>query len=179
MKHTPTPWAAIFIYGSDKYYIEPHESQTQIATDLTEEDAERIVACVNACEGMEDPASEIADLVAENNHLQNISNDIQEKYLLREEIASLKEEMVSLLAHIATLKQYLEDGGEGTQKLKDRIAELENSQATALFEIEKDERFCLEGLTNPVLDDMLFYNYNGKLAAYGKIKNLLNTQTQL
>ena len=47
-EHTPEPWS----YGEDNdgWYVE--KDRLQIAHGLSEEDARRIVACVNACAGI-------------------------------------------------------------------------------------------------------------------------------
>ncbi len=50
-KHTPVPWA----YGEDKdgWYLEQVGSNTQHGYGLSEDDARRIVACVNAFDGID------------------------------------------------------------------------------------------------------------------------------
>lgn len=50
MEHTPEPWA----YGEDNdgWYLERKDSGVQHAYGLSEYDARRIVACVNACAGI-------------------------------------------------------------------------------------------------------------------------------
>jgi len=86
--HTPTPWklkveedldtlndmtfTTYKITSEDKTWL---FDATGFENDETNTaNAHRIVACVNACEGMENPAEEIADLVAENLHLRNLSD---------------------------------------------------------------------------------------------------------
>lgn len=73
-KHTPEPWEIVGKF-SDKIYHAP--SDTVVAqswypgassispADTMIANARRIVACVNACAGMSDPAAEIAALRAE------------------------------------------------------------------------------------------------------------------
>ena len=67
--HTPEPW---YWHENDSYCEINSERDGQIVDscassclgdiDLGRANARRIVACVNACEGMEDPAAEIAEL---------------------------------------------------------------------------------------------------------------------
>lgn len=63
--HTPGPWEVFPNYTSGQIDIGPIEHHSNlvrcVATFGMEEmpDASRIVACVNACEGMDDPAAEL------------------------------------------------------------------------------------------------------------------------
>lgn len=66
-KHTPTPWSIIngrTIYRADGVRIGSLSDHQWPEIDHPEstENAKRIVACVNACEGMHDPASRIGEL---------------------------------------------------------------------------------------------------------------------
>lgn len=57
-QYTPEPWHVVST-GDDLYAIIDREG-FYIATRLFKSDAERIVKCVNACAGIEDPAAYIA-----------------------------------------------------------------------------------------------------------------------
>ena len=53
MKHTETPWIASALVPSGSYVItNPGHVSAVICSDLTKANAEHIVACVNACEGI-------------------------------------------------------------------------------------------------------------------------------
>ena len=61
MKHTKEPWEVIAV--NDLYEIHDVEDTYEIAWSVDSEvNAKRIVACVNACAGMENPVEEIAEL---------------------------------------------------------------------------------------------------------------------
>jgi len=74
--HTPEPW---YWHENDSYCEINSERDGQIGDscassclgdiDLGRANARRIVACVNACEGMEDPAAEIAELKRQRDEL--------------------------------------------------------------------------------------------------------------
>lgn len=74
LKHTSEPWMVVpdesTVYVT---YIDGHETEIldcwtagRIDAGMAKANAARIVACVNACAGMADPAAEIARLTAEN-----------------------------------------------------------------------------------------------------------------
>lgn len=80
-KHTPEPWA-LFEVGDGRPHLCPaSESDKMSILTIAEEDgvtfacvykdsdARRIVTCVNACAGMADPASEIAELKRQRDEL--------------------------------------------------------------------------------------------------------------
>lgn len=67
MSHTPEPWRAEWQPGQTPKHTYTHCvmcGDDSLCDTLTQADAERIVACVNACTGMADPAGEIARLRA-------------------------------------------------------------------------------------------------------------------
>ena len=74
--HTPEPW---YWHENDSYCEINSERDGQIGDscassclgdiDLGRANARRIVACVNACEGMEDPSAEIAELKRQRDEL--------------------------------------------------------------------------------------------------------------
>ena len=72
-KHTPEPWVIGSHPTLGRIYIdEASYSHGSVATcygGLAEADAARIVACVNACAGMADPAAEIS---AMRNRLEDL-----------------------------------------------------------------------------------------------------------
>lgn len=63
MSHTPTPWRTAY-HGNLRRCKTKIEAGHLVVADTidNEANAERIVACVNACAGMADPAAEIASL---------------------------------------------------------------------------------------------------------------------
>ena len=119
--YTPEPWRvdartgcyAIYqasenhncLSGMDKQAIvyqsgRGEESQPNGYRYLTEEqlaNARRIVACVNACAGIADPAAEIARLRADNDEIDEVCTKRQlEIYKLEAEIAKLRAEREEL-----------------------------------------------------------------------------------
>ena len=76
---TPGPWEV----SSDGCHINAEGVAGSIAVTYgpepdREEDARRIVACVNACEGMDDPAAEIAHLRFEVERLKGFETMIHD-----------------------------------------------------------------------------------------------------
>ncbi len=88
MKHTPEPWVLFEVGERFKYQCPAAASDnTSILTTTEEdgvvwaavyndEDARRIVACVNACAGMENPADEIAKLKSERSEMLSALKEI-------------------------------------------------------------------------------------------------------
>ena len=82
MKHTPEPWEAYYgcviaeseqgitINGGTGKEAREYYGGNLIGESISDANADRIVACVNACAGMEDPAAEIAALRAEVERLK-------------------------------------------------------------------------------------------------------------
>ncbi len=53
MKHTPTPWKAIYKPGNNRWLGELIEGdKLQVATFYTKSALDKAVACVNACQGI-------------------------------------------------------------------------------------------------------------------------------
>jgi hypothetical protein len=83
MKHTPEPWK---VDGGKCRNAIVHEfGQMAIAEcwyrgnwENTRANAARIVACINACAGMEDPAKEIEHLRSQNRKMLAALNIIKE-----------------------------------------------------------------------------------------------------
>ena len=80
-KHTPEPWA-LFEVGDGRPHLCPasesdkmsiltiaEEDGATFACVYRDDDARRIVTCVNACAGMADPAAEIAELKRQRDEL--------------------------------------------------------------------------------------------------------------
>lgn len=102
-KHTPGPW-----YVSGQTILQDSERYSQIATLLRmtfkakpngeyhpceemEANAARIVACVNACEGIDDPAQFVQNMRSDNRDLlHRLGNAEVENEALRAEIEALK-----------------------------------------------------------------------------------------
>jgi len=73
MGHTPEPWRAEWQPGQTPKHTYTHcvmYGDDSLCDTLTKADAERIVACVNACTGMADPAGEIQRLRAERDRYE-------------------------------------------------------------------------------------------------------------
>ena len=90
MKHTPEPWeqSGTNIIDSRGFYLGECRS---------EKGAARIVACVNACAGMEDPAKEIFRLHAELQAMQPTIDLLQKKNAeLKTELANVRKERNAL-----------------------------------------------------------------------------------
>lgn len=78
MSHTPEPWRAEWQPGQTPKHTYTHcvmYGDDSLCDTLTEADAHRIVACVNACAGMADPAAEIARLSEEVDRLRRKINE--------------------------------------------------------------------------------------------------------
>ena len=113
-KHTPEPWThgtcgggrLIVQEGDDPKYCPTFIAATNIPgkafSPNSEANAARIVACVNACRGLTDPAAELTALrnYVGNNHLHS---DYQNADQMRAEIAALREAVKLLGEHIKTL----------------------------------------------------------------------------
>lgn len=73
LKHMREPWKIKANFADSILITGPEEALdpwiAQVISTNRKANAERIVACVNACEGMEDPAAEIAALKAQRNEL--------------------------------------------------------------------------------------------------------------
>lgn len=80
MSHTPEPWILFEVGDRFKHQCPASSDKTSILTTAMEddvcfgavyndEDAKRIVACVNACAGFENPEDEVSRLKAERNDL--------------------------------------------------------------------------------------------------------------
>ena len=72
-KHTPEPW----FYESEPRYCSEilgleDRSVCVFVDDPSEADVNRIISCVNACAGMDDPAAEIAELKRQRDELLNL-----------------------------------------------------------------------------------------------------------
>lgn len=104
MSHTPTPWN------------DQHKYLNTTLSLLSGGDYARAKACVNACAEFSDPKIDIG--------LLKLDNEQKAKLLASCETALAERdlEIKWLTTHIAILKQYLEDGGKGAEKLIKEIA---------------------------------------------------------
>ena len=88
-KHSPEPWSSDInssdwhqIRSSDKNWIaDTCASMCDGNIPLGEANAARIVACVNACAGMEDPAVEIEKLKRQRDELLNLVKQARLEWL--------------------------------------------------------------------------------------------------
>lgn len=90
-KHTPEPWIAIdraiklnngFGYGETVANVPGGNTSGPFFVQSDEEceaNARRIVSCVNACAGMEDPAAEITELKRQRDELFAVISTIAEE----------------------------------------------------------------------------------------------------
>ena len=76
-EHTKEPWEYIEygrIYSGDDFVADcRHVIDTR---KRAEKDAKRIIACINACTGMDDPESNLAALRSENQRLRDLAEDL-------------------------------------------------------------------------------------------------------
>lgn len=90
-KHTPEPWLLCEAGDSIKHQVPVSSERTSILTIATEgdiafgavyseDDASRIVSCVNACAGMADPSVEIAELKRQRDELLDEFDQIMKFY---------------------------------------------------------------------------------------------------
>ena len=84
-KHTPEPLELSLIKSNGKEFISIENENSVIAAinfwdnePEQEANADRIVACVNACAGMKDPQSEITKLKSDNARMLNVIRVMQE-----------------------------------------------------------------------------------------------------
>jgi hypothetical protein len=90
MKHTPEPWELRKMHGTEMWGAKSHISDWFLFEFALEKDAARIVACVNACVGMDDPAKYMEGVRI----LEKTYYDLQaEKAILRNE----RDELLSAL----------------------------------------------------------------------------------
>ena len=109
-KHTPGPYS----YGEDNdgWHLESLSAKEQIAYCLSEDDARRITACINACEGVR------------TEHLENnlpIRELVTRYNEVLREIEALKAERVGLVDDINALKDEI-------QSQRDKILGLASAQ---------------------------------------------------
>jgi len=87
MSHTPEPWILFEVGDRFTHKCPASNDRTSILTTASEDDvqfgavykdadAERIVACVNACAGMGNPVDEIAKLKSKNSEMLSALKDI-------------------------------------------------------------------------------------------------------
>lgn len=117
--HTPEPWA-MWDHGLDELCVHASERRDEhVVAVLDAEglwawqsigrrraDAARIVACVNACAGMDDPAAEIAAMKADIETLVEAANvEATENERLHAQVRALSCCLDDALAFIATCKE--------------------------------------------------------------------------
>ena len=81
-KHTPEPWRiTTHLCSRDTHIVRRIDGEKHAVciirtnnADEAEANAARIIACVNACAGMDDPAAEIERLRAESRSEEHTSN---------------------------------------------------------------------------------------------------------
>ena len=101
MKHTPEPWkvGAILddVDSSDGKLIAAVYPCEDSLSEIRQANASRIVACVNACAGMEDPAKELFKLHTERQAMQHTIDLLQKKNAeLKTELANVRKERNAL-----------------------------------------------------------------------------------
>lgn len=155
-KHTPEPWKAVADDDEDfdsEYYIEVvskrsgHRCQLGSGT-FSEEDARHIVACVNACAGMTDPAAEIAALRARIEAYETGSDFI----ISQAQAAEWHTRLVDEEKENATLRAELEHKDARIRELEAEIAHgvldatnrMVDARADALAERDEWKARCSE-----------------------------------
>lgn len=101
MGHTPEPWRAEWQPGQTPKHTYTHcvmYGDDSLCDTLTQADAERIVACVNACTGMADPAGEIARLMAERDRYEKALKEIESHHATQNDRAGRPQEQSRTLA---------------------------------------------------------------------------------
>lgn len=113
-KHTPEPWKI----GKDdsKHLWSDHTHlgmmfghSTKLETD--EANAKRIVECVNACSGMENPTKNFQELTSELNRWRHKFSNTQ-----LEKLQELKQQRDDLIAVLTNIEAILESGSTITPK---------------------------------------------------------------
>lgn len=83
-EHTPEPWKTIeWDDGSTGIYTNTDDRIAEIDYYDNQHDARRIVACVNACAGMDDPDTELSALRAQVEEWETIKKAFVEEYNLK------------------------------------------------------------------------------------------------
>lgn len=138
-EHTAEPWQWIeFGAWGDQVIYGPDAKERPIATAYAERgkrlmaraNAQRIVACVNACAGMDDPAAEILKL-RENEAIvtslcASAEISIGHHALLRAENARLR---AGLTLALRVAESWTHDQLDGTRSFDEAWAELEPARA--------------------------------------------------
>lgn len=105
--HTETPWA--FVSGHHGYIITAKDGAYDVAVvrNIGNEDnlanAERIVACVNACRDMDDPRATISILYGAQEVLAAVVKQRDELELGRDEMQAQRDELLAALRPFANL----------------------------------------------------------------------------
>ena len=94
-KHTPEPW----VFESEPAYCSEifglnGESVCTFVDDPSEADVDRILSCVNACEGMTDPASVIAELKRQRDKWMAVAHEFD---IDRQKLADERDELLAAL----------------------------------------------------------------------------------
>ena len=93
-KHTPEPWVAQtahgdhYILGANNRFVAFFESDDATGIDDAAPNAQRTVACVNACAGMESPEHEIRTLKADSGYLRKYRDAYCELVSRQQKLAS-------------------------------------------------------------------------------------------
>ena len=81
-KHTPEPWYFEQDAGfCSEIYSDNGGSVCTFVEDPSPVDVDRILSCVNACAGMEDPAKEIAEMRMQRDELLEALDDLYKGYV--------------------------------------------------------------------------------------------------
>lgn len=117
LKHTPEPWSRSITYGSivgaNRIKVAQATYHRQSDAEQSNADANRIVACVNACTGMADPQAEILSLRQEVERLQRVLGidkamaDPKAWNQHRSIIADMDKKLITAEAEVARLREAL------------------------------------------------------------------------
>ena len=97
-KHTPEPWDSVHEHGAWEGYHEPDSGEFQITFRAkTEADAARIVACVNAMAGIENPEQWVKEQKEYRDQMANSS--LSAEIIKRQRLERLHEFQVNQLVN--------------------------------------------------------------------------------
>lgn len=142
IKHTPEPWRFKEFPSNDQCFIQADRNKAtdpydiEVMGDDTNEkyypyeqkksDALRIVSCINACAGMEDPAKEIEELKEQVKMFQHAFNVTErEKQAVTKQRDELKKVLEYVMDRIKNSEEWWMDspnkGGFDTEKIEQAL----------------------------------------------------------
>lgn len=146
-KHTPTPWevgaskrSVIKADGQNSKVIAAMRTSDSIingsfADGEPEANAARIVQCVNACEGLDDPEKWIKHQKEYRNEMSNstLSQEVDKRLMLESELATLRAEKAEL---IEALRGIIKNWDDSYFKTAEFTAPIINQARQTIAKIE-------------------------------------------